>query len=91
MGRSSNWFVAKRVDTRTRKIAVIDRTGELYPALEKAAATYNSQSVDPDGKAIRPRIEISRIDSRARGEVAPVAGARTFRPRFAAASSTRSS
>ena len=29
--------VAKRVDTRPRTIAVIDRTGQLYPSLERAA------------------------------------------------------
>jgi ABC-type Na+ efflux pump permease subunit len=51
--------VAKRVDTKTRNVAVIDDSGKLYPALEQAARTYNSQSVDQNGKAIRPRIELS--------------------------------
>jgi ABC-2 type transport system permease protein len=61
--------VAKRVDTRPRKVAVIDHTDDLYSAIEKAAATYNSQSVDPAGKAIRPRIELSPI--KAAGDALP--------------------
>jgi ABC-2 type transport system permease protein len=56
--------VAKRVDTKARKVAVIDHTGELYTAIEKAGGLYNSQSVGPDGKAIRPRIELSLVKSR---------------------------
>ena len=31
--------VAKRVDTKARKVAVIDHTGDLYPAIEKAVKT----------------------------------------------------
>jgi ABC-2 type transport system permease protein len=57
--------VAKRVDTKPRKVAVIDRTGDLYPAIERAVGLYNSQSVDPAGKAFRPRIELSSIKSEA--------------------------
>ncbi len=53
--------VAKRVDTRARKVAVIDRTGNLYSAIENAVGLYNSQSVDPSGKAFRPRIELSSV------------------------------
>jgi ABC-2 type transport system permease protein len=55
--------VARRVDTKTRMVAVIDRTAELYPALEKAAGLYNSQTVDRQGKTIRPRIQVSSIRS----------------------------
>jgi ABC-2 type transport system permease protein len=55
--------VAKRSDTKPRKVAVIDRTGNLYPAIEKAAGVHNSRSVDPAGKTARPRIELSRIDA----------------------------
>ena len=70
--------VAKRVDTRPRKVGVIDHTGDLYPAIETAAATYNAQSVDPAGKATRPRIELSKIKSGTDGE--PSAGPGTFGP-----------
>lgn len=55
-------FVAKRVDTRTRTFAVIDRTGALYPAIERAAKVYNEQAVDPKGQAIRPRLEPSKAE-----------------------------
>ena len=37
-------FVAKRVDTRPRTLAVIDRTAALYPFLATAAEAYNSQN-----------------------------------------------
>ncbi len=52
-------FVMKRVDTRTRTVAVVDRTGVLYPAIEKAARAYNDQAVDAQGKTVRPRIQPS--------------------------------
>jgi ABC-2 type transport system permease protein len=54
-------FVMRRVDTRTRTVAMVDRTGELFPAIEQAAQAYNAQTVDPQGKAVRPRIEPSLI------------------------------
>ena len=53
-------FVMRRVDTRTRTVAVVDRTEELYPAIEQAAQAYNDQTLDPQGKAVRPRIEPDR-------------------------------
>jgi ABC-2 type transport system permease protein len=53
--------VAKRVDTKARKVAVVDHTGDLYPAIENAVRLYNSQSVDPAGKAFRPRIDLASI------------------------------
>ncbi len=49
----------ERVDTRTRTVAVIDRTGELFPAIERAAQAYNDKSVDPRGKTVGPQIELS--------------------------------
>jgi ABC-2 type transport system permease protein len=52
-------LVINRVDTRTRLVAVVDRTGALYPAIERAAEGYNAQTVDPKGKAVRPRIQPS--------------------------------
>ena len=48
-------FVAKQVDTRTRTFAVVDRTGELYPAIERAAEAYNEQAVDAQGPVDPPR------------------------------------
>jgi ABC-2 type transport system permease protein len=54
-------IVAKRVDTKPRKVAVVDRTGSLYVGLEKAAGTFNSQSIDAAGKPVRPRIELSPV------------------------------
>jgi ABC-2 type transport system permease protein len=49
-------FVAKRMDTRTRTFAVVDRTGDLYPAIERAAQAYNAQkTIDTQGKTVRDR------------------------------------
>lgn len=50
-------LVARRVDARTRTFAVVDRTGVLYPAIERAAAAYNNATVDARGRAIAPRLE----------------------------------
>ena len=52
-------FVAKRVDTKTRSFAVVDRTGELYPAIERAVKAYNEQAVDARGQPVRPRLAVS--------------------------------
>jgi len=54
-------IIARRVDTRPRSVAVIDRTGELYPLIERAAQSYNAQSVDSQGKAVGPRIQLSSV------------------------------
>jgi ABC-type Na+ efflux pump permease subunit len=64
-------FVSKRVDVRPRTIALIDRSGALYPFLETAARDYNAKAVDAGGKAIRPRIEVSRVDRATEGEIDP--------------------
>jgi ABC-2 type transport system permease protein len=63
--------VAQRVDTRTRTLEVIDRSAALYPFLTQAAQAYNSQAVNAQGKAVRPRIEVSKIDQEIKGEVDP--------------------
>src|SRR5262249_16747772 len=55
--------VAKGVDTRTRTLAVVDRTGALYPAIERAAEAHNKAAVDPQGRMIAPRLEPSRADA----------------------------
>lgn len=52
-------FVAKRVDTRTRRFAIVDRSGVLYPAIERAAREYNDHTVDASGQAVQPRLEPS--------------------------------
>jgi ABC-2 type transport system permease protein len=64
-------FVAKRVDTRERTIAVIDGTAALVPSLETAAAAYNLQTVDSQGKSIRPRIKVVRVESKVREQIEP--------------------
>jgi ABC-2 type transport system permease protein len=53
-------FVAQRVDTKTRSFAVVDRTGDLYPAIERAAQAYNAQAIGSKGQAVRPRLAPSR-------------------------------
>jgi ABC-type Na+ efflux pump permease subunit len=53
--------LVRRVDTRPRSVAIMDRTGELYSRIERAANTYNAQTVDTQGKAVRPRIELSLV------------------------------
>ena len=63
--------VAQRVDTRPRSLVVIDGTRELVPALERAANAYNSQTTDAMGKAVRPRITLTSVESKAAGQVDP--------------------
>lgn len=53
-------FMARHVDTRTRTFAVVDRTGVLYPAIERAARDHNDQAVDARGKLVHPRFEPSQ-------------------------------
>ena len=50
---------------------MIDRTAALYPFLADSAQKHNSQAVDEQGKAILPRIEISKIDQAASDDVDP--------------------
>ena len=45
-------------------IAVIDRTGELYPAIERAAQAYNAQAVDAQGKGDPPADSSCRASDR---------------------------
>ena len=63
--------LSKRVDTRTRTIVVIDRTGALYPSLAEASRKYNAQASGADGKQIQPRIEVSAADRAPAPEVEP--------------------
>jgi ABC-type Na+ efflux pump permease subunit len=62
-------LVAKRVDTRARTFAVVDRTGALYPTIERAAETYNKMTVDAKGQAIAPRLEPSQAAAEAAAEL----------------------
>jgi ABC-type Na+ efflux pump permease subunit len=64
-------FVAERADTKTRTVAIVDRTGDLYPAIERGAQAYNAQTVDAKGKAIRPRIQPSPVPTAGPGPVDP--------------------
>jgi ABC-2 type transport system permease protein len=65
------FFVLKRVDTRPRAVAVIDRTNALFASLERAAATYNSRTLSPTGEAVLPTIHLEWITTGDRGEVDP--------------------
>jgi len=65
-------FVLKRVDTRPRSIAVIDRTSELFPSLERASKLHNAQTVNPRGELILPRIALTQIPIDTRGQVDPI-------------------
>lgn len=53
-------LVTRRVDTRTRTFAVVDRTGVVYPAIERAAEGYNRTTEDAKGQKVAPRLEPSR-------------------------------
>ena len=64
-------FVSKRVDSRPRAIAVVDRDNALYPFLESASQVRNTRSLDAEGKAIQARIEVSRVDGGPEGEIDP--------------------
>jgi ABC-2 type transport system permease protein len=55
-------LVAKRADTRTRTVAIIDRTGALYPFLEKSAQAYSSSTNTPGPFASHPPIKTSPLE-----------------------------
>ncbi len=55
--------VARKVDTRPRRVAVIDGPGTLAPALQRAAETFNAASVDANGKAVQPRITLEIVNT----------------------------
>ncbi len=52
--------MAKQVDTKTRTFAVVDRTGKLFPTIERAAQVYNEQAVDSKGQVVRPRLALAQ-------------------------------
>jgi ABC-type Na+ efflux pump permease subunit len=54
-------LIVRRVDARPRAFAIIDRTGELYAPIERAAQAYNAEAVDAQGKAVRPRMQVSSV------------------------------
>ncbi len=64
-------FIAKRVDSTARSVAVLDRTGVLYPALARAAAGYNAQAKDAQGKPVHPTIKVESIESSSQGNAEP--------------------
>ena len=61
-------LVAKQVDTKTRRFAVVDRTGALYPTIVEAARGRNARQVIKDGKQVEPRFEPERADLGGRAE-----------------------
>lgn len=50
-------FVADRADTRPRRFAIVDRSGKLQAAIERAAAAHNSSPPEQRGKNTRPGME----------------------------------
>ena len=45
---------ANKADTQPRTIAVVDRTGKLYPAIKIATDFYNKDVVNAAGKSTKP-------------------------------------
>jgi ABC-2 type transport system permease protein len=63
-------FMAKRADTRTRNVAIIDHTGLIYPALEKSAEAYNAKPSSAKTFASHPPIKTSLARTDANAETA---------------------
>ncbi len=59
-------LIGDQVDVTEKRIAVIDGSGELLPALQQVVRQYNRQGVlDPEsGKQIRPRFRLQEIRRR---------------------------
>lgn len=55
-------FTEKRLDTRTRTFAVVDRTGHVFPVVEAATAVWNISAIGPDGAPRAPKFEVRRAD-----------------------------
>jgi ABC-type Na+ efflux pump permease subunit len=64
--------VAQRADTKPRRVAVLDRTGALYPALAEAAGARNRATVGPDGRPKAPPIALEPVDPAGRAPEAIV-------------------
>lgn len=55
-------FMEDRVDTKTKRVAVLDHSGKMYETLNGAAAERNKEDIfGDDGKQIRPRYELSQV------------------------------
>ncbi len=55
-------FVGDGVDTKDRKIAIIDRTSQLYPQIEQLAQQRNENAITNDaGEKVRPAFKLSQI------------------------------
>ncbi len=55
-----------KVDTQTKKIAVIDRSGKMYEALEEGVRQHNEDLIDPQTKQLtRAKFELVKIEPRA--------------------------
>ena len=46
-----NEFLEGRVDTAAKKIAVVDRTGKIFPTLLQAAREHDAKALDPESGA----------------------------------------
>jgi ABC-2 type transport system permease protein len=54
-------ILVRRTDTRPRSVAIVDRTGQLYSSIERAAQEYNVRSVDRQGKVVAPRMQLTPV------------------------------
>ena len=54
-------YAARHTDTETRRFAVIDHSGSLYPALEQAAAKHNADQGEAEAQK-GPHFVPSRVD-----------------------------
>lgn len=54
-----------RVDTAPRRVAVIDRSGKVYDALQESVKQYNEEIIDPETKRqTGAKFELIKIDPR---------------------------
>jgi len=55
-------FVGDGVDTKDRKIAIIDRTGRLYDQIQQLAQQRNDNDITNDeGKKVRPAFKLQQV------------------------------
>ena len=55
-------FVGDGVDTKDRKIAIIDRTGRLFDSIQTLAQKRNDNDItDENGKKTRPAFELTQV------------------------------
>ncbi len=56
-------FLEDRVDTAAKKIAVVDRTGKIFPTLLESAKEHNAKALDPEsGEQSGPEYALERSE-----------------------------